>query len=96
MAMALEGRALLSTLSVSNINDSGAGSLRAAINQTNADRGADTIGFSSLFNTPQEIILTGGTLLLTSTATTTIIGRGANLLTVSGNEASRWRSSASP
>jgi len=38
----------------------------------NAAAGADTISFSSLFNTPQTIGLTTGQLLLTDTATTTI------------------------
>ena len=88
MVMALEGRELLSTLTVSNTNDSGADSLRAAIGQANADGGGDTIVFSSKFNTPRTITLTGGSLLLTGTATTTITGPGANLLTVSGNMAS--------
>jgi fibronectin-binding autotransporter adhesin len=86
--MELERRALLSTLTVSNTNDSGAGSLRAAMAQADADGGGDTIVFSSLFNSPQTITLTGGQLELTGTATTTISGPGANLLTVSGNNAS--------
>ncbi len=85
MVTALEGRALLSTLLVSNTSDSGAGSLRAAINQANADGGGDTIVFSSLFNTPQTITLTSGDLeLARDPATTTITGPGASLLTVSG------------
>ena len=87
--MALEGRALLSTLTVSNTNDSGPGSLRAAVAQANSDGGGDTIEFSSLFNTPQTITLTSGQLALTGTATTTISGPGASLLTVSGNHAGR-------
>jgi hypothetical protein len=81
---ALEGRVLLSTLNVSNINDSGAGSLREAVNQANSDNGPDTINFSDLFNTPQTITLAAGTLTLTDKATTTITGPGANLLTISG------------
>jgi hypothetical protein len=36
----LEGRELLSTLTVSNTNDSGTGSLRAAVLQANTDGGA--------------------------------------------------------
>src|SRR5215469_13267846 len=88
--MALESRALLSTLTVSNTNDSGSGSLRAAVAQANADGGGDAIVFSSLFDTPQTITLTGGQLELTGTkAGTTITGPGANLLSVSGNNASR-------
>jgi len=87
--MALEGRTLLSNMIVSNTNDSGLGSLRAAVAQANANRQADTIVFSSLFNSPQTIRLTSGALVLTNTATTTITGPGANLLTISGNKASR-------
>jgi parallel beta-helix repeat protein len=87
---ALEGRALLSTLTVSNTDDSGPGSLRAAVAQTNSDGGGDTIVFSSLFTTPQTITLPSGQLELTGTSGTTIItGPGAKLLTVSGNNASR-------
>jgi hypothetical protein len=58
--MVLEGRELLSTLTVSNTKDSGLGSLRAAITQANTDGGGDTIVFSSLFNTPQTVTLIGG------------------------------------
>jgi hypothetical protein len=88
--MALEGRELLSTLTVSNTDDSGAGSLRAAIAQADADGGGDTIVFSSLFDTPQTITLTGGQLELTGTeAGTTVTGPGVNLLSVSGDNASR-------
>ena len=88
--MALEDRALLSLLIVSNTNDHGTGSLRAAIIQANLDGGGDTIVFSNLFDTPQTITLTGGQLELTGTAgTTTIQGPGAYLLSVSGHQASR-------
>src|SRR4051812_38414724 len=72
--MALECRKLLSTLTVSNTDDSGAGSLRVAVDQANADGGGDAIVFSGLFNSPQTITLTGGTLSLTGTASTTITG----------------------
>jgi hypothetical protein len=88
--LVLEGRELLSTLTVNNTNDSGSGSLRAAVAQANADGEGDSIVFSSLFDTRQTITLTGGQLELTgTTAGTTITGPGANLLTVSGNNASR-------
>jgi hypothetical protein len=87
--LALESRALLSTLTVSNTNDSGPGSLRAAVSQANSDGGGDTIIFSSLFNEPQTITLTGGELQLTQAAATTITGPGANLLTISGGRQSR-------
>jgi fibronectin-binding autotransporter adhesin len=85
--VALESRELLSTLTVSNTNDSGPDSLRAAVAQANANNQADTIGFSSLFSTPQTIKLTSGELELTDTATTTIVGPGTNLLTINGNQA---------
>ena len=71
------------------------GTLRWAINQANQNGQANTIVFSSLFNTPQTITLTGGTLELMDTAKTTITGPGANLLTVNGPGAAA-RSSKSP
>ncbi len=87
--LTLEGRELLSMLTVSSTNDSGTGSLRAAVNQANSDGGGDTIVFSSLFNTPQTITLTSGQLELKgTTAPTTITGPAAGV-TVSGNNASR-------
>jgi parallel beta-helix repeat protein len=91
--LALEGRTLLSTLTVNNTNDSGDGSLRAAMAQANADGGGDTIVFSDLFDTPQTITLTGGPIELYASpgdsVSVTIDGPGANLLSVSGNKASR-------
>jgi hypothetical protein len=87
--MEMERRELLSALTVSNTNDSGAGSLRAAVVQANSDGGGDTIVFSSLFSTPQTITLTSGQLELTGAATTTITGPGANLLSISGDNAGR-------
>ena len=87
--LALEGRTLLSTFTVNSTADNGStGTLRWAIGQANSDNQADTIVFSSLFNTPQTITLTGGPLALTDPATTTITGPAANLVTVSGNSAS--------
>ena len=89
----LEDRRLLSTIVVNNPTDTPVANqidLRQAIAQANADGGGDTIAFSSLFNTPQTITLTGGQLELSgTTAPTTITGPGANLLSVSGNNASR-------
>src|SRR5262249_12736519 len=64
--------------------------LGAAVRLANVQTGADTITFDgSVFNTPRTITLTSGPLTLTDTATTTIVGPGANLLSVSGNHASR-------
>ncbi len=81
----LEGRALLSTFTVTSTADDGStGTLRWAIGQANAGSQADSIAFSSLFNSPQTITLTGGALALTGSAATTITGPGADLLTVSG------------
>jgi parallel beta-helix repeat protein len=88
--MALEGRALLSTFTVDSTADDGStGTLRWAIGQANADNQADTIVFSSLFNTPQTIALSGSPLTLTNADTTTIDGPGASLLTVNGENMSR-------
>ena len=76
---ALEVRALLSTLTVTNDNDSGTGSLRAAL--TSAANG-DTIDFArSAYGT---ITLSSGPLEVT--ANVNIDGPGANKVTVSGND----------
>ena len=60
----LEDRLLLSGYTVSNTNDSGAGSLRAAILSANGNPGADTITFT-----------VSGTITLTSGALPTISGQ---------------------
>ncbi len=89
----LEDRRLLSTFIVTNTADSGTGSLRAEIGLATSDTTNDTITFdSSVFGTtPQTITLTSGQLNLTkpSGSSLTIQGPGANLLSVSGNNASR-------
>jgi parallel beta-helix repeat protein len=64
----------------------GAGTLRGAIEQAKAEGGGDTIVFSSLFNTPQTIELSGGQLELTAA---TIIRGPAAGVTVSGGNKSR-------
>ena len=79
----MEDRTLLSTLTVTNNNDSGTGSLRAAIA---AAQSGDTIDFSSKLD-GKTITLTSGELLITDSVT--IDGPGANQLAVSGNNASR-------
>ena len=79
----MEDRTLLSTLTVMNNNDSGKGSLRAAIA---AAQSGDTIAFSSKLD-GKTIALTSGELLITDSVT--IDGPGANQLAVSGNNASR-------
>jgi CSLREA domain-containing protein len=70
------------TLTVTNTNDSGAGSLREAL--ADASNG-DTIDFS--VTTPATITLTSGQLVASSSVT--ISGPGANLLTIDANHASR-------
>ena len=88
--MSLEGRTLLSTFMVDSTADDGsAGTLRWAVDQANASNHVDMIIGSDLVNTPQTISLTGGALVLTDTATTTVAGPGEDLLTVSDPEAFR-------
>lgn len=83
---ALEDRVLLSTLTVTNLNDSGAGSLRAAITQANSQPGADFIRFRT--GLTGTITLTTGQLPVITDALQ-IVGPGAGVLTVSGNDSSR-------
>jgi hypothetical protein len=88
--MELEGRELLSVVTVSSPADNGsAGTLRWAVSQANASHQAETIVFSSFFNTPQTIVLTRGPLVIDDPAGVTITGPGENLLTISGNYAFR-------
>ena len=68
------------TITVTNTNDSGAGSLRQAL--ANANNG-DTINFS--VTTPATITLTSGTLVVNRSIN--ITGPGANQLSVHGNSA---------
>ena len=72
------------TLTVTTSADGGAGSLRAAITQANADTN-DTITFANTVTSP--ITLTTGELLITGGVT--ITGPGVASLTISGNNASR-------
>jgi hypothetical protein len=82
---ALEDRTLPSVFLVTNPDDSGAGSLRAAISAANASPGADLIVFApTAYGT---ITLTSGQLSITDALT--IDGPGAGKLAVSGNDASR-------
>ena len=86
----LEHRMVLSTFLVTNIADSGGGSLRDAIGQANANPGSDMVAFDgTVFNSPQTIHLSSGPLKLTDAATTTVSGPGANLLSISGDKKSR-------
>lgn len=81
----LEGRSLLSTYSVTNLNDSGAGSLRQAITDSNAAAGADVVNFQA--GLTGTLTLTSGQLSISDSLK--INGPGASLLTVDGNGASR-------
>ena len=73
------------TYNVTNLLDSGAGSLRDAVVAANANAGADTIVFEA--GAAGTIILTTGQLEITDDVT--ITGLGAAASTVSGNNASR-------
>lgn len=83
----LEDRTLLTAFTVLNTDDSGAGSLRDAIEAANANVGADTITFDA------SLALAGKTIVLTDelliSDDLTITGLGANLLTLDGNNNTR-------
>lgn len=81
----LEGRLVPATFAVTNLSDSGTGSLRQAIQNANAMSGPDTITFFP--NVLGTITLTSGELLISGAVS--ILGPGADKLTVSGNFASR-------
>lgn len=73
------------TLTVTNLADSGTGSLRAAIASANATTGADTIQFQP--GLTGTITLTTGELHVTDSLT--LVGPGASRITVDANGASR-------
>jgi CSLREA domain-containing protein len=81
------------TFAVTNVADSGEGSLRQAILNANADANNSTIVFSNQFgqiNNPRTISLTSGVLQLRFN--TSIVGPGARTLTVTrGGEAQSGR-----
>ena len=78
------------TLTVTKIEDTNDGvcdadcSLREAVV---AAASGDTVVFSSLFNSPQTILLTLGQITIDKNLT--ITGTGQDLVTISGNHASR-------
>ena len=84
----LEDRRVLATFTVINTDDAGAGSLRDAIAQANANDNSpgvvDTISFGPLFNTSQTILLTNGELAISESLT--IDGPSADLLTVRASD----------
>jgi hypothetical protein len=73
------------TITVMNTNNDGAGSLRQAILDSNANPGSDMINFGAAVT--GTITLTSGELLITDDLN--INGPGANNLAVNGNAASR-------
>ncbi|MEP6955933.1 MAG: hypothetical protein ABI883_03845, partial [Chthoniobacterales bacterium] len=82
------------TFMVTNTNDSGAGSLRAAITQANANAEADTINFSEPFFSVARKITLASEIQITADGTNPgkavkINGPGASLLTISGNNVCR-------
>ena len=74
------------TITVTNLNDSGAGSLRQAVLDSNASIGVrDTIDFET--GLTGTITLTSGQMLIADTVS--ITGPGASVITISGNNNSR-------
>ncbi len=69
-------------------------SLREAVTAANATADNDVVAFSALFDSAQTITLSGAEIVVASNGSLTINGPGANLLTISGNNASRILSSS--
>lgn len=82
----LEKRIAPATFVVTNLNDSGAGSLRDAVDRANAAPGADTIVFRG-DATEGEITLTGGEIGITDSVD--INGPGAGRLIIDAQDLSR-------
>ena len=85
---AIEPRLLLNAYTVTNLNDSGPGSIRAALYQSNENPGDDTISFAAGLS--GTITLTSGQLEISdTTGQTGILGPGVDALAVSANHLSR-------
>jgi hypothetical protein len=82
----LEGRTLLSQFSVTNLDDSGGGSLRQALVDSNNTPGPNEIDFAAGLS--GTITLTSGELTVANNDVS-IVGPGQNSLSVSGNRNSR-------
>jgi hypothetical protein len=82
----LEVRVALSTFVVSDLNDSGAGSLRQAVAQADGTPGPNEIDFATGLS--GTITLTSGQLTIADNDLT-IVGPGADQLSVSGDTTSR-------
>ena len=84
LAEVLEERLALATYTVSNTNDTGAGSLRQAIlDANNTPQAADTIVFdASFYGAPRVIDVLNPLPQFSSAAGLTIVGPGSSLLTV--------------
>lgn len=79
----LEQRELLATFNVTNLLDSGAGSLRDAIVQANGSAGADLVTFDpTLFASGPQSINLSSQLVVSDDLT--VSGPGAKLLTING------------
>ena len=83
-ALAFAANVGANTYTVTNLDDSGAGSLRDAVAQANANPGDDTINFS----VTGTIVLTSG-LIRVESGPLTITGPGSGQLIIDGNLSSR-------
>ncbi|MGL6076340.1 MAG: choice-of-anchor Q domain-containing protein [Fimbriiglobus sp.] len=81
----LEDRTTPAIFTVTNTNDTGAGSLRQAILDANAAAGADDVIFDASFATAKTITLQGEIAISQETR---VIGPGENLLTIANGAAS--------